>query len=138
MLLQNAAFIPMFRDAMQSRGSIADLSIEKLQQSKIEDNFSVDRIFKDLGREPISAAAETYKFLQNNGSPQELIDTARLLVFLKGNDAHDYKFSSAVLEDFQHVSPEWRNFYLAANMPKMQHTQSRDNDLVQRTRDAFA
>ncbi|HZZ27241.1 MAG TPA: hypothetical protein VFE46_04470 [Pirellulales bacterium] len=33
------------------------------------------------------------------------IDAARLLVFLKGNNAHDYKFSSAVLEDYYHVSP---------------------------------
>jgi len=40
----------------------------------------------------------------------------RKLVFLKGTDAHDYKFSSAVLEDFHHLSPEWRNRYLAASL----------------------
>ena len=33
------------------------------------------------------------------------MNQARRLVFLKGNDAHDYKFSSAVLEDYAHVSP---------------------------------
>ena len=44
------------------------------------------------------------------------MDTARRLVFLKGNDAHDYKFSSAVLEDYEHVSPRWRNRYLATSL----------------------
>jgi hypothetical protein len=60
-----------------------------------------------------------------------------VLTFLKGDDAHDYKFSSAVLEDYYHVSPNWRDYYLAANVYKLQTTQRADNDLVQRTRAAL-
>ena len=65
------------------------------------------------------------------------MDAARLLIFLKGNDTHDYKFSSAVLEDFYHVSPAWRNRCLAASMFQLRGSQSPDNALVKRTRAAF-
>jgi len=34
-------------------------------------------------------------------------------VFLKGNDAHDYKFSSAALEDDYQIDPRWRARYQA-------------------------
>ncbi|MCG6156497.1 hypothetical protein [Rubinisphaera margarita] len=138
MLLQNAAFLPMFRDAMNSRGRVADLTIDSLNDERSEEERSVEQLFQDVGRNSTRAAADTFAYLQQEGSPRTLIDTARLLVFLKGNDAHDYKFSSAVLEDFYHVSPEWRNQYLAASMVKLQSSTAPDNDLVQRTREAFA
>ena len=37
-------------------------------------------------------------------------------MFHKGTDSHDYKFSAAVLEDYAHVSPAWRDRYLAASV----------------------
>ena len=67
-----------------------------------------------------------------------MIDSsARLLVFLKGNDAHDYKFSSAVLEDYLHVSPAWRNSFLASSLALLPGSGDRDNRLIERTRAAF-
>jgi hypothetical protein len=66
-----------------------------------------------------------------------LIDAARLLVFLKGTNAHDYKFSSAVLEDYYHVSPSWRNRYLAASVFNLRGSRLADNQLVERTRAAL-
>ena len=53
--------------------------------------------------------------LNTNQEPKALIDAGVLLIFLKGRDSHDYKFSSAVLEDYYHVSPEWRNRFLAGS-----------------------
>ena len=38
-------------------------------------------------------------YLARNPNPKALVDAANRLVFLKGNDSHDYKFSAAVLED---------------------------------------
>ena len=58
-------------------------------------------------------------------------------MFLKGNDAHDYKFSSAVLEDYYHASPAWRDRFLAASLFLLPGSGDRDNDLVQRTRAAL-
>jgi hypothetical protein len=69
--------------------------------------------------------------------PRDVIDAGRVLIFLKGDDAHDYKFSSAVLEDFYHVSPEWRNRFLASGVYNLHGSKDRDNPLVQRTRAAL-
>ena len=62
----------------------------------------------------MSAARKLLAYLEQSDradatAAKQLMDAARLLVFLKGDDAHDYKFSSAVLEDYYHVSPDWRN-----------------------------
>ena len=59
-------------------------------------------------------------------------------MFLKGNDAHDYKFSSAVLEDYFDLSPQWRDRYLAAAMFYLPGSGAPDNALVQRIRAAFS
>jgi hypothetical protein len=67
-----------------------------------------------------------------------VIRAARQLVFLKGTDSHDYKYSSAVLEDFYHVSPAWRNRFLAASVVKLRASGDPDNGLVERIRQAIA
>jgi hypothetical protein len=59
------------------------------------------------------------------------------LIFLKGNNAHDYKFSSAVLEDFYNVSPAWRDRFLATSVFNLRGSGDRDNSLVARTREAL-
>ena len=92
--------------------------------------------FADVSREPMSAARKVLAYVQAGGRPGELIDAARRLVFLKGDDPHDYKFSSAVLEDYYHASPAWRDRYLATSVFRLCGSQAPDNDLVQRTRAA--
>jgi hypothetical protein len=42
-----------------------------------------------------------------------------------------------VLEDYYHVSPEWRDTYLASNIFKLRSSKDRDNALVERTRAAL-
>jgi hypothetical protein len=61
-----------------------------------------------------------------------------MLVFQKGRDTHDYKFSSAVLEDYLHVSPAWRDRFLATSVFNLKGSGDGDNPLVQRTRQALA
>jgi hypothetical protein len=142
MMLQNAAFLPMFRAAMGGRGDVKDLTVDDLSAAQDESSkASSDEIFQELGRDPMSAARRTLALLNADkagGAPaEELLDAARLLVFMKGDDAHDYKFSSAIFEDYYHVSPQWRNKYLALNMFKLRSASDDDNSLVQRTRAAF-
>ena len=70
----------------------------------------------------MTAARKALAYLQAGRDPQAsrdprtLIDAARRLVFLKGNDAHDYKFSSAMLEDCDNASPGSRDRYLASSL----------------------
>ena len=85
----------------------------------------------------MQAARKALAYLKDNPQPKDLIDAARVLIFLKGHDAHDYKFSSAVLEDYRHVSPVWRDRYLAASAFNLRGAGAADNQLVKRTRAAL-
>jgi hypothetical protein len=138
-LLQNAAFLPMFREGMQSRGGVADVTIDTLTEG-IPGTADPESILSSIGSNNLVAARRTLTYLAGDDSATratELIDAARVQVFLKGNDAHDYKFSSAVLEDYHHVSPSWRNTYLAANVYKLQGSGGRNNGLVERAKAAL-
>jgi hypothetical protein len=139
LLLQNAAFLPLFRQAMAGRGPLKDDRLDALELIHIdaESPAAVDEIFADIGDEPSTAAGKVLGYLDGGGDPRRLIDAARLMVFLKGDNAHDYKFSSAVLEDYYHVSPEWRNRYLAASVFNLRGSKQPDNRLVERTRAAL-
>ncbi len=106
LMLQNAAFLPMFLGGMRGRGKVADTTLDALQpdDSLSTNQDSLGSIFHTLGDNRQQAAQQALAYLRAGGSPAELIDAARLLVFTKGDDAHDYKFSSAVLEDYYNVS----------------------------------
>ncbi len=138
-MLQNAAFLTMFRDAMGGRGRVKNVQIGDLHPVATEAAGvgAIEEIFADLNNEPSSAADKVLGFLNQSQDAKQLIDAARVLVFLKGNNAHDYKFSSAVLEDYYHVSPEWRNVYMASNVFMLRGSQRPDNELVSRTRAAL-
>lgn len=140
LLLQNCAFLPMFREAARRRGALRDLTVETLadaRPSQRSPQETVAKIFDDIGRDTLSAAREVRAYAAQGNDPQAFIATARRLIFLKGRDAHDYKFSSAVLEDFYHVSPSWRDLYLATSVFNLRGAGERDNRLVERTRRAF-
>ncbi len=138
LLLQNAAFLPMFRDAMHGRGAVADMAIDELSPVAVaQGEAALQDIFSDVGQNHLRAAGKTLHWLQAGHDGQSFIDAARRLIFVKGNNSHDYKFSSAVLEDFAHVSPAWRNHYLAASVYNLRGSGDRDNNLVQRTQAAL-
>ena len=142
LLLQNAAFTTLFRKDMEGREKMTKLPeqpIDKLEaaMTKASGPEAIGEIFADVSKDRLSAAKKTLAFLKDNSQPKPLIDAARVLIFLKGNDAHDYKFSSAVLEDYYQISPEWRNRFLAASMFQLRGSGGADNKLVQRTRAAL-
>ncbi len=139
LLLQNAAFLPLFRGALPGRGKVGDAKIDKLEPAgpQGEATLPVERVFANLSKDRTGAAPLAFAYLKDGRSPQTLLDAARRLVFLKGNDSHDYKFSSAVFEDYAHVSPAWRDRYLAACTVQLCGADEPDNELVQRTRAAL-
>ncbi len=139
LLLQNASFVAMFRQAMMSRGQVKPFSLDELQAVSLESDSAkaVEEIFRDVSGDKLKAAGKVVSYLQAHPEPTELIDAARLLIFLKGSNAHDYKFSSAVLEDYHNVSPSWRGRYLASSVFNLRGAGGPDNALVQRTRAAL-
>ncbi|MEZ6090240.1 MAG: hypothetical protein R3C05_19875 [Pirellulaceae bacterium] len=112
LLLQNAAFIPHFRASAESRGKLRDLDLLTLEPNS-DANAGVDGIFQQIGADSMAAAKSVLSLTQTSSVANDVIGRARELVFLKGNDAHDYKFSSAALEDCYHIDPSWRPRYLA-------------------------
>jgi hypothetical protein len=137
--LQNAAFLPMFLNEMGGRGQIEEMRIDELAAAEGDADSppAIDAIFAELGANRGKGAQLMLARLAKTGDAKEVIDASRVLTFLKGNDAHDYKFSSAVLEDYYNVSPAWRNRYLASNAFNLNAATEPDNDLVERTRAAF-
>src|SRR6185436_1537998 len=98
---------------------------------------TIDEIFAEVSRDRLTAARNVLAYLKDHPQPKKLIDAARVLIFLKGRDSHDYKFSSAVLEDYANVSPPWRNAYLAASVFNLRGSDASDNELVNRIRVAL-
>lgn len=138
LLLQNAAFVPLFRGAMQGRGKLADVDLRTLSPAPLAGGDALAEIFAEVDSDRATAARKTLAFLANQGDAKAFIDAARLLVFFKGSNAHDYKFSSALLEDYAHLSPGWRDRYLASGIFNLRGNREPDNRLVQRTRAALA
>jgi hypothetical protein len=140
LLLQNAAFLPLFREAMRGRGQVGDFRIDQLApaETKVAGAEAVGQIFSAVSGNPMNAARQVMSYLQQGGDSTALIDAARVLVFTKGTDAHDYKFSSAVMEDYYSLSPVWRDRYLAASVFKLRGSGEKDSQLVARTRAALA
>src|SRR5262249_34369739 len=100
----------------------------------------VESIFADAGNKTgEKAARKALAMLEDEPRRAgELMAAARRLLFAKGDNAHDYKFSSAALEDYYHVSPRWRPYFLASSLVQLRGPNDRDNALTRRTRAALA
>lgn len=137
--LQAASFLPMFREAMKGRGKVGEAKIDELQPRDEQAEFTVKDVFAELSRDKARAASTALSVLKHDPkSAKALTDAGRLLIFLKGTDAHDYKFSSSVMEDAAFIAPEWRDRFLAASLFWMKGSGAPDSPVVKRTRAAFA
>lgn len=130
LLLQNAAFLPLYRGERPDKGIHIDSLEPIMPEAKGEE--AVAEIFADIGKDRLVAAKKMLGYLQQNPSAAPIADAARRLVFLKGTNSHDYKFSSAVLEDHEHLSHPWRDRLLAASVFYFRGSGEKDNDLVGR------
>ncbi|MGH7947576.1 MAG: hypothetical protein ACREF9_21595, partial [Opitutaceae bacterium] len=138
LLLQAAAFIPLFRATagLRAPAGIAIDEFEPIAPSS-DDPGIVDEIFADASRDKLLAAKKTLGWLERGGAAKTFIDAAQRMIYLKGTDSHDYKFSSAALEDYRHLSPPLRNRFLAASVFWLKGSGAPDNALVARTRAAI-
>ena len=133
LLLQNAAFLTMFRE----RGGIKD-GIRVDQFEPADGTPSVDEIFADITDNKEKAARKALAYLKSAKDPKHFMREAQRLIYLKGTGSHDYKFSSAILEDYHHISPKMRDRFLAASVFWLQGSGKKDTDLVARTRAAIS
>jgi hypothetical protein len=134
LLLQNAAFLPLFR-----RNTTQGVEIDALEPAPLDSSgpAAIEEIFAHVNRDRLTASRKVLTFLKDNPDPRPLADAARRLIFLKGTNSHDYKYSSAVLEDYALMGPPWRDRFLAAATFYLKGSADPDNQLVQRARAAF-
>jgi hypothetical protein len=135
LLLQNCAFLPVFRGNKPDQGQRVD-ELEPLATTG-SGAEAVTEIFAEVSKNRLDAARKTLGYLEAGGDPRLFSDAARRLIFLKGADSHDYKFSSAALEDYQFMPRPLANRYLATSVFNLKGSGAKDNDLVQRTREAL-
>jgi hypothetical protein len=135
LLLQNAAFMTLYRGDGNASGPRID-SLEPTP-TKASGAEAIEEIFADISTNRLAASRKILSYLQQSSDPKPLADAARRLIFLKGQDSHDYKYSSAVLEDYNLMAPLWRDRYLAATAFYLKGSAAPDNELVQRTRAAL-
>lgn len=130
LILQNASFLPLFRGSTKG-----GQEIDKLEPAAAE---SPDEVFAEIGRDRLGAARKMLGYLRQHPDPQPVADAARRLIFLKGTNSHDFKYSSAVLEDYHTLSGAVRDRCLAASTFYFKSPADADNSLVQRARSALS
>jgi hypothetical protein len=135
LLLQNAAFMTLYRGNHGPSG----IQIDSLEPTptKASGPGAIEEIFADISADRLAASSKILSYLNQSSDPKPLADAARRLIFLKGHDSHDYKYSSAVLEDYSVMAPPWRDRYLAATAFYLKGSADPDNDLVKRSRAAL-
>jgi hypothetical protein len=141
MMLQCAAFLPMFKQFMSRNKLDESLKIDTLEKAELKATGAeaIEEIMADVRKNNVAAAGKVLTLLdRKDGAPDGLMAAARRLIFLKGTDSHDYKFSSAALEDYYHATPAWRNRFLASSVFWLKGSGQKDNDLVKRARAALA
>ncbi len=136
LMLQNASFLTLFRD---DAGAGEGIGIDTFEPAAGDPDRpeALDRIFSGLASDRLEAARETLAYLESGGDPRAFTDVAQRMIYLKGTDSHDYKFSSAVIEDYKALSPAYRNRFLAASVHWLKGSSHPESPLVARTRAAL-
>ncbi len=139
LLLQSASFVPMFREAMRGRGSVAQAAVDTLEPAESSGTGAeaAAEVLATVSRNRQEAARKTLAYFAAGGDAEPLLNAARQTMVLKGDDAHDFKFGAAVIEDAAAVSPAWRGRFLAACMMQLNGAGERDSTTVSRTRAAL-
>jgi hypothetical protein len=141
LMLQSASFLPMFRQFMSGRGKLADLHIDTIEKEPVKGDGpqAIEEVFADVSKDRLLAARKTLALLDGDQARfPSLVTAAERLIFSKGRDSHDYKFSSAALEDYFSVTAPWRARYAASSMFNLRGAGDSDNGLIRRTRAALS
>ena len=116
-LLQSAAFMPAFRRGIAN--TQPDLRIDELEPLAVPGNGAeaLREAFSELPHDRTSGARKALYYLQQGGSADRLVASARRQLARNGRQAHQFKFTEAALENYGDMEPSaWRDRILAASM----------------------
>ncbi len=139
LLLQAVSFMTLFRQQLGDLSAVKNLRIDQTNSQEAPEQCTLDAIFAALPKDKALANRLALGYLKANpNGAHDLAAAGRRLIFLKGTDSHDYKFSSAVLEDYRQIQGPANANYLAASLYWFKGTQDRDSPLVPRIRAALS
>ena len=135
LLLQNAAFLPLFRGGARNEG----VKINELTPSDEANGVKgLEEVFAAMSADHLEASRKLLGWLRQGGNTRDFSRLARRMIFQKGTNTHDYKYSSAVLEDYRAIGPGLRDRFLAASTFYLKGTEDPDNQVVERARAALS
>lgn len=134
-LLQAGAFASFFLKAMAGRNKVGDQRLDKLEKAELGKE-PIKEVLINLRKKPQLAAQQALAL--DAAQARDLMAAARTLVFAKGTDSHDYKFSSAVFEDYFALSPALRSRYLAACTFNLRGSGEADTSVYRKTKGAIS
>ncbi len=136
LLLQNASYLGMFCQRVKSGKHRPDRVGDFVAASLPDDkSVALDQVVHAIAKDNDQSARNLLGLLERGPDmAREFIDRARHMVFLKGTDSHDYKFSSAIMEDYFNISPSVRAKYLAMSVFKLNGPSQPDTSLMPRLR----
>ena len=120
LLLQAAAFLPLFRDLIGGDGAAPRL--ERLEPVAPAAGVApgsgeaLEDVFATLSASRREAAGKALGILVAGGSEQAFMRRARHYTVERNQGAHDYKFTEAAFRNAAAMPAEWRRRYLAASV----------------------
>jgi len=138
LLLQGLGWMGQFANFMgKAQGGLGPTQITDLPRAELpaDSTAALQSIFETLAKEPAQAAAQAQAFAMQGGDLGAFAALAKGLVVRKQSDAHHYKYSTAVFEDLNLVSPEWRPHLLATSVYYLRGLSVPDDQPLQALRD---
>ena len=133
-LLQAAAFLPLFRDLLGSNRN--GLRIDTLAASeKVEDpRNALEEIFATISVDRVEAARKTLGYLSSGGAERPFMTLARRYIVDRNVGYHDYKFAEAAFQNAAAMNSPWRERYLASSALYLNGSANKPNETVVRAR----
>lgn len=137
--LQGVGWMSQFRNFMSGKPQgLNDVRIDQLEPGEIakQPGDALEEIFDLVGNNNPAAAAKTLHFARLNPQLGELPQTARRLLFRKAMDAHDYKYTASVFEDYGRVSPAWQPQLAATAVYYLRGNKQQDSPVMAQAQQA--
>jgi hypothetical protein len=133
-LLQAAAFLPLFRDLLGSE--LRSLRIDTLEALDLDEDrgSALDDIFATVSIGRVDAARKTLGYLAARGAEPPFMTLARQYVVDRNTGYHDYKFAEAAFEITAEMESPWRERYLAASVLYLNGSNDKPNETIARAR----
>lgn len=136
LLLQAAAFLPLFRNSLGLESGDHGLGIDTFEALPTHggQEDSLEEIFAEISVDRVKAARKILGLLRSSRSEAFFMALARHYIVDRNAGYHDYKFAEAVFENTAAMSSPWRERYLASSALYLNGSADAPNKVVARAR----